>query len=72
MGRASACLLEGAATTLVLVSLVIEIVCVAKERSRAGDGEVSIHVYINTENHSVLGVLVARIGFNIFLHDDGR
>ena len=57
-------------TTFVLVSLVIEVVCITKERSRTGDGEVSIHVQIYTENHSVLGFIVARVGFNVFLHCD--
>jgi hypothetical protein len=51
--------LEGAASTHVLAAAVIEAVRITEERSCAGDGDVSIHVRVHTENHSVLGFVVA-------------
>jgi len=70
MCRASARLLEVAAPTFVLVAAVVEGVCVTEERSRRSDGKVAIHVQIDTENHSVLGFIVARIRFESFLHSN--
>jgi hypothetical protein len=61
--------LQVSTTTFVLVALVIEVVCIAEERSRTGDSHVSIHVQVNTENHSVLGFFVTR-RVNVFLHGD--
>ncbi|ERG93656.1 MAG: hypothetical protein J07HQW2_00089 [Haloquadratum walsbyi J07HQW2] len=69
MRGASACLLQVAAPTFVFVASVIEMVCVAEERSRTGDSHVSVHVQVHTENHSVLGFFVARGGY-VFLHGD--
>ena len=61
--------MEAAAPTFILVAAVVEVVCVSKECSRAGDGEVAVHVEVDAENHSVLGRIVARISRFDFVLD---
>ena len=61
--------MEVAAPTLVLLAAVIEVICIAEERPRAGNSDVSVHIQVHTENHSVLGFFVPR-GFDFFLHGD--
>ena len=54
-----------------MFSTTVKVVCIAKERSRTGDGEGAVHVQIDAENHSVLSLLVARIsGVDFFLDCD--
>ena len=66
VSRARTCLLEVAAPTFVFVAAMIEGICIAEERSGTGDGHVPIHVQVHTENHSVLGFVVARGGTSFF------
>jgi len=68
---AGVCLLAVAAPTFVFVAAVVAVVPVAEEPSGTGDGDVSIHVQLYTENHSVLGFFVIGTGrFEFFLHGD--
>jgi len=56
MSRPRSCLLHLSTPFLVLSAFVVEVVGVAEERTCAGDSEVSVHIQVNAENRSVLGI----------------